>query len=95
MLVWHGSSPYCTLPLPSYTVRFDIGTVGFTQQTVNFSALLPPAPQLQAYLTWNGGTFEGSDIAGFHVYGENSPGAGIDFTSIVAHRARIYGGRDH
>ena len=84
VLVWHGSSPYCTLPLPTYTVRFDIGTVGFTQQTVDFSALLPPAPQIQAYLTWNGGTFEGSDIAGFRVYGENSPGAGIDFTSIAA-----------
>jgi len=83
-LVWHGTSPYCTLPVPAYTVRFDIGTVGFTQQGVSFASLLPPAPLLQAELSWLGGTFEASDIAGFHVYGENSPSAGINYSSVLA-----------
>jgi len=84
VLVWSGSSPYCTLPLPPYIVRFDIGTVGFTQQYVSFASLLPAAPLLQAELNWLGGTFEATDIAGFHVYGENSPGGGIDYSSILA-----------
>ncbi len=83
-LVWHGTSPYCTLPLPPYVVRFDIGTVGLSQQNVSFGSLLPPAPLLQAELTWLGGTFEAADIAGFHVYGEESPGGGIDYSTILA-----------
>jgi hypothetical protein len=83
-LVWHGSSTYCTLPLPQYLVRFAIGTVGSSEAAVSFGSLLPPAPLLQAELTWLGGTFEGTDIAGFHVYGEESPGAGIDYTDILA-----------
>jgi hypothetical protein len=83
-LVWHGISTYCTLPLPPGTVRFDIGTVGFTQQLIDFSSLLPPLPLLHAELNWLGGTFEGADISGFHVYGEEAPGSGIDYTSILA-----------
>jgi len=84
-LAWTGTSPYCTLPLPAAgPVAIDIGTVGFTQQHVSFASLLPPAPQTQAYLSWLGGTFEGADISGFHVYGENSPGAGIDYSSVLA-----------
>ncbi len=84
VLVWHGRSTYCTLPLPQSVVRFDIGTVGFMQQGVSFASLLPPAPRLQAELTWLGGTFEATDITGFHIYGENSPGGGIDYTAILA-----------
>ncbi len=83
-LVWTGSSTYCTLPLPQHLVRFDIGTVGFTQRNTSFASLLPPAPLLQAELTWLGGTFEGSDIAGFHIYGEETAGSGIDYTDILA-----------
>jgi hypothetical protein len=83
-LVWHGRSTYCTLPLPQSRVRFDIGTVGATEATVSFASELPPAPLLQAKLTWLGGTFEAPDIAGFHVYGEESPGAGINYTDILA-----------
>ena len=45
VLVWHGTSTYCTLPLPQSLARFDIGTVGFTQETVEFSSMLPPAPR--------------------------------------------------
>jgi len=83
-LVWYGVSTYCTLPLPTALVRFDIGTVGSSQQTVSFGSQLPPAPLLQAELSWLGGTFEDPDIAGFHVYGEEAPGSGINYTSILA-----------
>jgi hypothetical protein len=92
-LVWSGLSTYCTLPLPTGLVRFDIGTVGSSQATFDFSAQLPPIVATHAQLSWIGGTFEGADIAGFHVYGENSAGSGIDFgnsrATIPAYTAGI------
>jgi hypothetical protein len=83
VLVWSGVSPYCTLPLPTSLARFDVGTVGISEQNVSFESLLPPLPVVHAELTWLGGTFEGSDIAGFHVYGEEAQGAGINYGSIL------------
>ena len=50
----------------------------------NFQAELAPAPARQATLSWLGGTFQDADIAGFHIYGEHTPGAGIDYTTILA-----------
>jgi hypothetical protein len=35
-------------------------------------------------LSWQGGTFQAPDIVGFHVYGERSPGGGIDYSTILA-----------
>ena len=35
-------------------------------------------------LSWLGGTYQGTDIAGFHIYGEHTPGGGIDYTTILA-----------
>ena len=34
-----------------------------------------PCPARQATLSWLGGTYQGADIAGFHIYGEHTPGA--------------------
>jgi len=83
-LVWHGSSTYVTLPLAQYLVQFAVGTVGAGQAGTSFGYELPPAPLLQAQLSWLGGTFEAPDIQGFYLYGEASPGAGINYSIPLA-----------
>ena len=35
-------------------------------------------------LQWFGGTYEAADLVGFHVYGEPTPGGGIDFTTMLS-----------
>ncbi len=83
-LAWSGVGLSCSVPLPPTIARIDIGTVasGDTQSTVR--AELPASPGRLATLSWLGGTFQGTDIAGFHVYGEDTPGGGIDYTTILA-----------
>ena len=49
-----------------------------------FGSTLPAAPARAVTLQWLGGTYEAADLAGFHIYGEPSPGSGIDFTTILA-----------
>jgi hypothetical protein len=82
-LVWSGVGLSCSIPLPSTISRIDIGTVGSGDAQANLQTALPPAPARQVTLCWLGGTFEGADIAGFHVYGEHTPGGGIDYTTIL------------
>ena len=43
--------------------------------------VLPAAPKRRAQVRWLGGTFEASDLAGFHVYGSDQPNGPIDFTT--------------
>ncbi len=85
-LVWHGTATFCIIPLPTEIVRIDIGTVGRGEELLSFASSLPggaPAKR-RVSLSWLGGTFEGLDIAGFHVYGEVLPGDGIDYDTILA-----------
>jgi hypothetical protein len=82
-LVWSGVSQSCSIPLPSTISRIDIGTVSPGSAQANLQSALPPSPARQITLRWLGGTYEGADIAGFHVYGEHTPGGGIDFTTIL------------
>jgi len=83
-LVWTGSGTTAPIPLPYVAVsRIDIGTVGLANRYVSYASSLPGAPERVAELSWLGGSYEGSDIAGFHVYGEHSPGSGIDYTTIL------------
>ena len=63
--------------------RHRYGRLGRYAQT-NFQSELPASPGRLATLSWLGGTFQGTDIAGFHVYGEDTPGGGIDYTTILA-----------
>jgi hypothetical protein len=83
-LVWYGTSPYASIPLPTSISRIDIGTVGAANATVSFASILPPAPNRIAELSWLGGTYEDPDIAGFHVYGEHTPATGIDYKHPLA-----------
>ena len=83
-LVWSGIGLSCTIPLPTAISRIDIGTVGTDETQVDFASELAFAPARQATLSWLGGTYEGVEIAGFHIYGEQTPGGGIDYTKILA-----------
>ena len=83
-LAWHGQSTSCWVPVPSGPVHIDIATVGAGEEQVDSSLTLPPAPSRRAELSWLGGTFEGADIAGFRVYGERSPGTGINYAAALA-----------
>jgi hypothetical protein len=83
-LVWSGVGLSCSIPLPTAIARIDIGSVGVAESQVHFLAELPPGQARQVTLSWLGGTFLGADIAGFHIYGELSPGAGIDYTTVLA-----------
>ncbi len=91
-LAWHGRSTSCWVPIPSGPVHIDIGTVGPGEEQTDFSEALPPAPSRRARLSWLGGTFEGADIAGFRVYGESSPGGGIDYAIALADITAYPGG---
>jgi hypothetical protein len=82
-LVWSGVGLSCAIPLPTAIARIDIGTVGSGESQTSFQSELPAAPALQATLSWLGGTYEGVDIAGFHIYGEQTPGGGIVYTAIL------------
>ncbi len=85
-LQWHGDATHTTIPAPHETTRLDIGTVGRGEELLSFASSLPggaPAKR-RVELEWLGGTFEGADIAGFHVYGEPSAGAGVDYTHVLA-----------
>ena len=81
VLAWHGTATRCVLPWPTVSpVQVDIGTVGATEATTNFAASLPAVPGggRRASLSWLGGNYLGSTIAGFHVYG---PATGTGFGS--------------
>jgi hypothetical protein len=83
-LVWTGVGRSCSIPLPVAIARIDIGSVDSSEAQVDFAALLPPAPARLAKLSWLGGTYQGADIAGFHIYGEHSADGGIDYTTVLA-----------
>jgi hypothetical protein len=82
-LVWNGSSTRCSIPLPAIVARIDIGMVGVANRTVSYASSLAPSPDRQVVLNWLGGTYEGADLAGFHVYGEHAAGHGIDFAEVL------------
>jgi hypothetical protein len=86
-LIWAGPGTSAEVRVPDppgSPVRIDIGTVGLANEWVDYSSLLPVRPKRSAELTWLGGTYEAADIAGFHVYGEHTPGGGIDYTAPLA-----------
>jgi hypothetical protein len=98
-LSWYGQRLWTWVPIPAGPVRIDIGAVltgwgedpwGFdgwgvgSTELTDWSSALPAAPSRRAELAWQGGTFEGADLAGFHVYGEAAPGGGIDYTHALA-----------
>ncbi len=65
-------------------MRIDIGTVDSGEEQTSFVGSLPSAPTRRVQLTWQSGTYKGIDLAGYRVYGEPTPGGGIDFTSPLS-----------
>ena len=89
-LIWYGTDTVVSLPYPTAlgpTVLIDVGTVLPGEETIDFSAnFLPAAPPDKAELTWQGGTWEATDIAGFHIYACDSP------ATITGYNQGTYGG---
>lgn len=83
-LQWHERGLQAAIPIPSTNSRIEIGAVGTGEGLTDFSAGFPPAPKSRAVLTWQGGTFEGADIQGFRIYGEATPGGGLDYDAPLA-----------
>jgi hypothetical protein len=95
-LAWQGTSRWVAIPMPSTRVRIDIGAVGPGEGTTDFSAQLPPAFSDRARLSWIGGTYldatGNNDVVAFRVYGESSPGSGIDYGQSLAELNAYPGG---
>ncbi len=87
-LAWWGTATQVAIPTHTGIRRLDIGSVAPGDQTIDFSADLPAAPLNQALLSWLGGSYEdasgGDDVNAFNVYGESTPGGGIDYASPLA-----------
>lgn len=81
--VWSGTARSCAVPYPGRAVRIDVGTVLATEAFTDLSGSLPSAPDDRVTLTWTGGTFLDSAIAGFYVYQSDSPGGSVDYSKIV------------
>ncbi len=84
-LAWYGQSTSTRLPVPPVGVeRLDLGTVLPGEEQTSFAGSLPTPPNRRAELSWLGGTFEGTDIAGFRVFGSPTAGGMISYISPLA-----------
>ncbi len=93
-LAWFGKRTSVRLPVPtSGPTRVDIGTVAAGEEQISFAPSLPSAPARRVQLTWLGGTFLGTDVAGFRVYGSDSRSGTVNYSvalaDIVAYPAGI------
>ena len=95
-LVWHGTSRWAAIPMPSCRARIDIGAVGPGEETTDFSNQLLAVSSDRAKLSWLGGTYldptGNDDVVSFSVYGEHTPGGGIDYTTPQAEISAYPGG---
>jgi hypothetical protein len=93
-LAWSGPATRCTLPLGGVTA-VQVGAVGAGESAADLAGSLPALPGggRQADLAWYGGTFLAHDLAGFKVFGEPTPGAGIDYGTVLADLVAYPAGR--
>lgn len=96
-LFWHGYSRNCSVPAPlsGQRTRIDIGTVAVGEETTDFSSTISSPVSCYAKLSWSGGSYldpsGAGDVAGFKVYGESSPGSGVNYTKPLA-KIPVYDG---
>jgi hypothetical protein len=83
-LAWSGRRLWAWVPIPSGPVRIDIGAVGVGEQSTDFSSALPGAVSRRVQITWQSGTYQGRDLAGFRVYGPDAPGKAVDYSGALA-----------
>lgn len=75
-LAWFGRPTQASIPAPPSRARIVIGAVPAAERSTDFSATLPAQPSDRVTLAWQGGTFEGPDIAGFRIYADEGFGMG-------------------
>lgn len=93
-LAWAGQRTRVEVPPPLAKARIDVGAVLASEASEDLSAGLPAAHSESASLSWLGGRYLAEDLQGFRVYGESSPGSGIDYASPLADLA-AYVGEDY
>jgi hypothetical protein len=94
-LAWWGQRSTVRLPIPQSgagPIRVDIGTVAPGEEQTSFAGSLPAAPQRRVELSWLGGAFLASDIAGFRVFGSDTAGGAIDYSIKLADITAYPGG---
>jgi hypothetical protein len=85
-LSWQSSAPAGAI----HQVYLD-GRLAWSGPASSLPAL--PGGGRQADLAWYGGTFLAHDLAGFKVFGEPTPGAGIDYGTVLADLVAYPAGR--
>lgn len=83
-LAWSGQRRQAWVAVPAGPVRVDIGAVASGEQDADLAAALPPAPARRVQISWQSGTYQGADLAGFRVYGPDSPGGPVDRSAAMA-----------
>jgi hypothetical protein len=83
-LAWSGQRCRTWISVPTGPVRIDIGAVGPGEQDTDFSASLPAGPSRRVQIAWQSGTYQGTDLAGFRVYGSGAPGSPVDDSIVLA-----------
>jgi hypothetical protein len=91
---WSGQTTSTRIAVGTSNPSITIGSVDAGDEYTPFSSAIPVVPKVYAELDWDGGTFEGTDIAGFYVYSGTAPGGAVNFSSplatITAYPSGIY-----
>lgn len=76
VLAWWGTTRTRRVPIPrgDTTLYVTVGTVDPGEGGVDFSAELPAIPKDRVELQWEGGYWEGPDLAGYRIYGSPPDG---------------------
>jgi hypothetical protein len=79
-LAWWGMETRCELPLPPTRSEVAICAVPVGEERINYAASIPAGSGLckRPRLTWKGGSYLG-DVDAYRVYGEATPGGGLDY----------------
>lgn len=92
-LSYEGHKTGVWLSVPSGGVaRCDIGSILDSEAGTDFSSSLPSAPARRVKLSFNAGTELGADLDHFVIYGESTPGGGIDYSAPLATLSAFAGG---
>ena len=84
-LAWSGTDRHATYPRPSDTMLIDVGSVGSAAEAnVDYSGSLSAAPPgTKANLSWQGGLWQGADLAGFRIYRSATAGGSVDYITLI------------
>ncbi len=84
-LAWWGQGRSTRVPMPTEAAQVVVGQVGANEGHADYSGSLPTeAGPKHARLSWEGGTYLGTDIHSFRVYGEATPGGGVSYAAPLA-----------